>query len=87
MSGLAGNPFLPDDDVVEATVFSADGSQMQTTEFLLSDIRDATRALAHEQRTANLIAYMEQAMNRPREVDTFAMRSEIFRRLGIGGAS
>lgn len=58
MNSLPGNPHYGNaDGIVDAVVFSADGSPMQTTEFLLSDLKDATLALAFEQRTANLIAY------------------------------
>lgn len=58
MKSLPGNPFVgePDGDgVIDAVVFSADDSPMQTTELLLDQLKDATLALAHEQRTATLV--------------------------------
>ena len=58
MNSLPGNPFVgePDGDgVIDAVVFSADDSPMQTTELLLDQLKDATLALAHEQRTATLV--------------------------------
>lgn len=56
MSALPGNPHYGNaDGIVDAVVFSADGSPMQTTELLLSDLKDATLALAFEQRTATLV--------------------------------
>lgn len=58
MNSLPGNPFVgePDGDgVIDAVVFSADDSPMQTTELLLDQLKAASLALAHEQRTATLV--------------------------------
>ncbi|WP_431862706.1 hypothetical protein [Micrococcus terreus] len=74
---LPGNPYGPP-DIVEAIVFSADGSPTQTTEFLLDDLVRAVRSLAFEQRTANLIAYVKHVD----DTDP-AVLGQIFPRLGL----
>ena len=54
-TSMPGNPYADRSEIIDAIVFSADGSHMQTTEFLLDQLKNATLALAHEQRTATLV--------------------------------
>lgn len=66
MSTMSGNPFVGEPDgngVVDAVVFSADGSPMQTTEFLLDRINRSVLALAFEVRTANLQAVQKMTLD------------------------
>lgn len=84
MNSLPGNPYIgePDGDgVIDAVVLSADNSPMQTTELLLDHLKNATLALAFEQRTANLIAWTSTPGTRPTEW----MEKAIAERLGFDG--
>lgn len=54
---LKGNPYV--EDVLDAVVFSADDSPMQTTELLLDRINRSVLALAFEVRTATLVALLD----------------------------
>lgn len=58
---LKGNPYV--EDVLDAVVFSADDSPMQTTELLLDRINRSVLALAFEVRTANLQAVQKMTLD------------------------
>ena len=84
MNALPGNPHYGNaDGIVDAVVFSADGSPMQTTEFLLSDLRDATLALAFEQRTRALIELAGFYVNDGHREHGLPVLKEINSRLGM----
>lgn len=56
---LKGNPYV--EDVLDAVVFSADDSPMQTTELLLDRINLSVLALAFEVRTQTLTSTHQHA--------------------------
>lgn len=93
MNSLPGNPFVgePDGDgAIDAVVFSADDSPMQTTELLLDQLKDATLALVFEQRTATLAALWSAPDEPGMElagVSYGTMADQIKSRLGLANAS
>lgn len=88
MNSLPGNPYVgePDGDgdgVIDVVVFSADGSPMQTTELLLDHLKDATLALAFEQRTRALIELAGFYANDGHREHGLPVLKEINARLGM----
>lgn len=53
---LPGNPYDHSWSLIEGGGYTREQGHQQATEFILDDLVTATRALAYEQRTANLIA-------------------------------
>lgn len=85
MSNLPGNPHAENVELVLLqTVLSSDDSGTQTIESLLMDNANATLALAYEQRTANLIAYVEKIDDQTLVRELCA---EIAHRLGLQTSS
>lgn len=80
MSTLPGNPHAESAIPLGDVAFSADGSPMQATEVLLSDLKHAVLALAHEQRTATLVAWSQHLARTSRA--SRGVDAEVSRRLG-----
>ena len=80
MSTLPGNPHAEAAVPLGDVAFSADGSPMQATEVLLSDLKHAVLALAYEQRTATLVAWSQHLARTSRASRDVDM--EVDRRLG-----
>ena len=91
MSDMDGNPHV--DPLADAIIFSADDAPTQNIEFLLDNLTRATKAVAYEQRTANMqrerdsmlnwITHPEHRITSEGKVNLAKLHDQIEARLGI----
>lgn len=61
MNNMDGNPHV--DPLADVIIFSAEDAPLQNIEFLLDNLVRATKAVAYEQRTANMQRERDSMLN------------------------